>query len=203
MASRHPPEPGRAGILFFDITVSGLDERGFPVEIGWVGVDGAGNSVLIRPQRHWTYWSCKAEQMHRISREMLASAGMPAAEAAQLVADTIRDRIVYTGAPEWDRHWLRMLLAEGDAWPDYALRGTDHAMFLALAPLAKAFPLQGGDAARRAQEKRLARIGRAILARARDHADRVAPRTHRAFANAFSDWTMWREIGRLVSRITA
>jgi hypothetical protein len=175
----------RAEILFLDIEASGLDERAYPIEIGWVGQDGIGDSILIRPPSHWSYWSWKAEWVHRISREMLGREGVDAPEAARRVAAIVGGRIVYVDAPEWDGHWLRMLLAEGRVSPNYDLRDTARAMSLALAPL------EPGQ------------MGRAILVKARAHADGKAPRTHRALPDARHAWTMWREVSRLVAETAA
>jgi hypothetical protein len=187
-------------LVFLDIEASGLDERSYPIEIGWVDEDGDGDSVLVQPLFHWTYWSRKSESVHHLTREFLASHGAPVAASASRVADAVRGNIVVVDEPEWDGHWLRMLLAEAGLDPQYELRGLSQLMTTALAGLEDVLQSPGGDG-EADQRAELASLKKSIAQDARDHAVRTAPRCHRAKADALHAWTMWRRACQSVSAV--
>lgn len=99
-------------IYFLDFEASSLGQGSFPIEIGWMGEDGIGESHLIRPEPGWTEWSWESEQVHGISRDMLAEHGKPAEEVARRVLEALRPErdVCISDAPDHDQYWLGMLL---------------------------------------------------------------------------------------------
>jgi hypothetical protein len=185
-ANRSPLDiPAR--ILFLDIEASGLDERGYPIEIGWVTQDGSGGEVLIRPEPGWTYWSRKAERIHRISRADLDRSGLPARDAARLVVAAVQSHVVYVDAPEWDAHWLGKLLAVAPESQVPTLCAFDAAISHALEPL------------RRLPQAECATISGELVSEARAYASEIAPRTHRAQADARHAWAIWHRVTELIA----
>lgn len=96
--------------IFMDIEASSLDSGSFPIEIAWVDSSGHGESYLISPRFNWKGWSAASEKLHGISQSMLDSEGIPATTAAQLVYDTLHDRLIYSDNAAFDAYWLGMLL---------------------------------------------------------------------------------------------
>lgn len=48
-------------LAFLDFEASSLAERSYPIEVGWVFEDGAGEAHLIRSAPEWTDWTIAAE----------------------------------------------------------------------------------------------------------------------------------------------
>ncbi len=69
--------------VFLDFEASSLGERSYPIEVGWVFADGAGEAHLIRPAPEWTDWDPAAERIHGIGRGQLMATGTPYGEVAR------------------------------------------------------------------------------------------------------------------------
>jgi hypothetical protein len=110
--------------VFLDFEASSLAKQGYPIEIGWVFEDGAGETHLIRPAPQWTEWDGEAEAIHHISREMLAEQGEPHDEVAQRMVEILSGHDLYASAPSWDGKWLSTLLRAAGL-PRHALRLRD------------------------------------------------------------------------------
>lgn len=189
-------------IAFVDVEASGLIEGGFPIEIGWVDREGHGESHLIRPAPGWTAWSWEAEKVHGISCQQLEREGEPYGEVARRVIAALGSATVYSDAPEFDGPWIRMLLDVAGVGADLALVDAEEALSLATRPLNALITSPPKSLKRIWQSYEVSKLGSKILNAAFNHAEAVAPRTHRALADARHLWTIWYEIERLVAEQT-
>ncbi len=96
---------------FIDIEASGLSIRSWPVEVGWVFLEGPPRSLLVAPEAQWSddAWDPRAEGLHGISRDRLRKEGEPAADVCSALNSALADCLVYSDAPEWDSFWLYRL----------------------------------------------------------------------------------------------
>jgi hypothetical protein len=165
---------------FLDFEASSLSKQSYPVEVGWVTQDGAGESHLIRPAPEWTDWDESAAAVHGIARDTLLEHGETVSTVCARLIDLFAGHTVVASAPSWDGHWLsRLLRAAGK--PRHLLR---------LQPLAEAVM----EAAR-------ARLGAgaapeavaALVAAVESEAD-AEPVAHRALADARRAWAIWHRI---------
>ncbi len=166
--------------VFLDFEASSLSKRSYPIEVGWVAEDGAGEAHLIRPAPGWTDWDASAEAVHGISRGQLNNEGEPHEAVCARLIELFEGNLVHAGAPSWDGHWLSMLL-RGAGKPRHLLRLADtEAAFVA--------------AARDRLGQGAVEVAIAdLIARARAKVDGT-PAAHRALEDARRDWRIWREI---------
>ena len=154
-------------MAFLDLEASGLAARSWPVEVGWAFSDGRSESFLIQPDASWTddAWDPNAELLHGISREALKRDGVDVREGARRLNAALAGARVYSDAADWDGFWLFRLFSAAGTRQSFSL--------LDFSRLVR--PLAG------VREE-------AILARAA----RLAPRRHRAEADARHLMTLWR-----------
>ncbi len=100
--------------VVLDIEASGFGRGSYPIEVGFVLPDGAVHCTLIRPQVHWTHWSEKAAELHKITRQNLLEIGKPCRQVAQWLNQNLRDHIVYSDAWSHDLSWLGKLFEEAE-----------------------------------------------------------------------------------------
>ncbi|MHA6724242.1 3'-5' exonuclease [Sphingomonas sp. RS2018] len=115
--------------VFLDFEASSLADRSHPIEVAWVFQSGRHESHLIAPAPNWTDWDVRAEAIHGISRDQLASEGEPHDEVARRVVEALTGHDLFASAPSWDGKWLSALLRSADL-PRHALRlrNTDEAL---------------------------------------------------------------------------
>ena len=111
-------------IVFLDFEASSLSKTSYPIEIGWVFEDGQTASFMIKPAPDWTDWSDEAEQIHKISRAMLAAEGVEVNVVATAMIEALQGHTLYASAPSWDGKWLSVLLRSA-GYPRHALRLVD------------------------------------------------------------------------------
>src|SRR3569623_3275924 len=97
-------------LAFLDFEASSLADRSYPIEVGWVFADGAGESHLIRPAPEWTDWSEEAQAIHGIDRAELLAKGTSHEEVAHRMVDVLTGHPLCASAPSWDGKWLSALL---------------------------------------------------------------------------------------------
>lgn len=150
----------REKLAFIDLEASGLHARSWPVEVGWVFADGDPISYLVRPQDDWLKegWDDSAEQLHGLSKDFLMREGSDPVVICTRLNEALGEVDVYSDAPDWDSFWLYRLYRAANMRPVFAL---------------KSF----GDLMRPLTDSR----EDASLIEA---ADRLAPRRHRAAADA-------------------
>lgn len=104
-------------ILFVDCEASSLDQRSYPIEIGWAPVAHAGDglaaaSVLVRPTAEWQehgIWAADSALVHGIEREALDRDGLAVEEAVRRVDEAFQGCILVSDMPDSDMRWLRQL----------------------------------------------------------------------------------------------
>jgi hypothetical protein len=170
--------------VFVDFEASSLKKNGFPVEVGWVFEDGAGEGHLIRPAPGWTDWDAEAEAIHGIPRERLEREGTPHDVVARRMVEMLSGHGLYASAPSWDGKWLSLLLRAAGL-PRHALRLRDTEVAQAESAAEWLDPLlTPGEAAGAVRE---------IIEEVRAEAERTPPR-HRAVEDAAEELRRWREV---------
>jgi len=103
-----------ADMIVIDCESSGLHPESYPIEIAWLDVyTGEHDSFLIQPAPTWTYWDLDAERrVHKISRELLTSSGVPVQTAALRLNERLMGLTVYSDAVDRDRQWVSKLFIE-------------------------------------------------------------------------------------------
>jgi len=177
--------------VFLDFEASSLAKAGYPIEIAWVFEDGAAETHLLRPLPAWTDWDPRAEAVHHISREQLATEGEPIDRVVELMLERLPGHILYASSPSWDGKWLSLLLrAAGQPRHALRLRDTDEAQYeAAMTPLA---PRLSGPA--------LDTAARAIIDRIR-LADQNLAIAHRALPDAMHERDLWLAIRTEAERL--
>jgi len=116
-----------APIATIDFEASAFD--GYPIEVG-MAIYEPGRpfisvwSSLIRPAKRWTMqmpWSAEAAQIHKVSREALATAPIARDVAQQLIQLSSTIKLVFCDGIVFDRQWLGLLMAECGQKPPFRL----------------------------------------------------------------------------------
>lgn len=170
--------PDQLTPVFYDFEASSLD--GVPIEIGWaftIDADSAicSESFLIKPPQEWPLedtWDEAAEAIHGISRAELAADGKPAFDIARHMNVKLAGRELFADSP-FDEAWLNQLFDAAGLEPAFQPRRMLADLYI--------------DATAR----RLGLDQPAIDA-LHSRADVVAPRTHRAEADARHWATLWQ-----------
>jgi hypothetical protein len=110
--------------VFIDFEASSLGKESYPIEVGWVFVDGRSEGHLIRPAPDWHDWSADAEAIHRIPRATLERDGVPHEQVAARMIEVLGLHDLFASAPSWDGKWLSVLLRAAGL-PRHALRLRD------------------------------------------------------------------------------
>lgn len=157
----------RARLAFLDVEASGLSALSWPIEIGWVFDDGTAGNCLIRPDPTWkeSAWDPHAERLHGVKRCALDQDGIDVRDAAARVNAALADCKVYSDAPDWDGFWLFRLFSAASIRQTFRL--------LDFGRLIKGY---AGT-----QDPRLL-----------EYAAEIAPRRHRAEADARHLRAVWR-----------
>ncbi|MBB3387626.1 hypothetical protein FHT82_000346 [Rhizobium sp. BK275] len=165
-------------IVFLDFEASSLSKKSVPIEVAWVFEDGRSRSALIRPAADWDDWAADAEAIHGISRELLASKGVPVEQIAHEMIEVLTGHDLYASAPSWDGKWLSVLLRAG-GFPRHALRlGKSRDAFMAAAR-----ELTGAAIT----ETELSKLIDGIV-----EESKAANPAHRALADAMLELTRWK-----------
>ncbi|MEM9704949.1 MAG: hypothetical protein AAF850_02600 [Pseudomonadota bacterium] len=111
------------GVAFLDIEASGLNEKSWPVEIGWALPDQAETSLIVKPDPAWpdAGWDPSAEELHGLHRDTLDADGLPAKVVCERLNKALRGRTVYSDAIDWDGFWLYRLFQAGRQRPAFLL----------------------------------------------------------------------------------
>lgn len=97
-----------------DVEASGFGLDSYPIEVGLALESGVRYCALIKPQATWTHWDESAENLHGISREILASKGKAIVEVAKELNAFLQDGCVFSDAWGVDEPWIiRLFEAAG------------------------------------------------------------------------------------------
>ncbi|HET9148395.1 MAG TPA: hypothetical protein VFN77_10110 [Acetobacteraceae bacterium] len=168
--------------VFYDCEASDLE--GYPIEIGWAFADPAtgvvaSESHLIKPAEGWLVresWDRAAERLHGITLAQLWRDGRPARDVAQRMNAVLDGRELFSDAPQ-DERWLRLLFDAAGVEPSFTIRRTDARILISQA----------------AGERGL---DEAAFSRAKVRAAEMAPRRHRAEADARHLAVLWTIVAR-------
>lgn len=116
MQRRADPAP-----CVIDVEASGFGRGSYPVEVGYAHADGRAWCTLVQPAPDWQHWDAGAEQLHGISRAMLAAHGRPPAEVARKLNDDLAGLTVYTDAWGHDYSWIARLYDAAALSPRFRL----------------------------------------------------------------------------------
>jgi len=113
-------------IVFIDVEASGLGDRCYPIEVGFVRFsDLSGWSALIHPTTGWINsgrWEAKAESLHGITPGMLMAEGLDATAVAETLNRELHGIRPFSDAPDFDGHWLGLLFSASWKKPAFELR---------------------------------------------------------------------------------
>lgn len=176
-------------IVFLDFEASSLSKKSVPIEVAWIFEDGRSRSALIRPAADWDDWAVDAEAIHGISRELLASEGLPVNQVAAEMIEVLTGHDLYASAPSWDGKWLSVLLRAAGL-PRHALKlGKSRDAFLAAAR-----EVIGAAAS----ETELSKLVDRIV-----EESKAAIPAHRALADATLELTRWKLVSEAAQKWTA
>lgn len=98
---------------FFDIEASGLSQRSYPIEIGWVFRNGRGASHLIRPHAGWDHsaWDSRSQAIHRIDPATLEAEGIDCVAAAVTMVEALSGAVAVCDGQPYDERWVNMIFA--------------------------------------------------------------------------------------------
>jgi hypothetical protein len=167
--------------VFYDCEASGLD--GLPIEIGWAFVD-SNNAIqseghLIKAPPSWNLarvWDPQAEALHGITPVQLAALGELPFRIVRRMNDALAGRELFSDSP-MDETWLMRMFDEAGDHPAFIIRRTDANVLIA--EHATQFGWEGRS-----------------LERVRDEALQLAPRMHRAEADARHLAQLWLMVGK-------
>lgn len=163
--------------VFYDIEASGLD--GYPIEVGWAFLDEAtgklcSEAYLIKPDASWdiiSAWDSNAEALHGITLGQLQKSGLSAFQVATNMNRSCADRELFADSP-LDEGWLQQLFDAAGIDQNFTVRRTS------------------ADTMINQQASKL-QINRTTLLRLEEIANTLAPRTHRAEADANNLAAWW------------
>jgi hypothetical protein len=110
--------------VFIDFEASSLGKQSYPIEVGWVFVDGRSEGHLIRPADGWSDWDAAAQAVHGIDPAVLAKEGVAHDWVARRMVEVLAGHDLFASAPSWDGKWLSVLLRAAGL-PRHALRLRD------------------------------------------------------------------------------
>ena len=168
--------------VFYDCEASDLE--GYPIEIGWAFTDLeigtiVSESHLIRPPEDWPVkasWDRAAERLHGITLAQLWRDGRPTWEVARRMNTVLDGRELFSDALQ-DEAWLRLLFDAAGLDPTFTIRRTDARILIS-----RVAADLGMD--------------EATYARAKALAAELAPRRHRAEADARHLAVFWNIVAR-------
>jgi hypothetical protein len=200
--SRTDMPRGRTVIYFVDFEASSLLPGSYPIEVGWVDMDGIGESHLIRPTQEWLdrgTWSLESQEVHGISMEELMDMGIDVRTVAKRTFHVLllQSASVFSDAPMHDGVWMDTLLAAGGIHHASRLLDVAQAMGMACRPLMAL--LTPGTARDALQARRLSTMALAIMAEAANQEERLPRTRHRALADAQGLWRTWMAISQAIS----
>jgi hypothetical protein len=165
-------------IALVDCEASSLRQVSYPIEVGWcLAKTGEVESYLIAPLNDWDDWDAEAESVHGISRQLLLREGRPAAAVSTRMFEALQGLDVYADG-SWDQRWVWRLFQAVDL-PAPVLKPFDRLLDSIVRPEVD-IPADeiARDLARATEQGR-------IIDESYAHAERVAPKRHRAGSDAY------------------
>ncbi|WP_157496762.1 hypothetical protein [Hahella ganghwensis] len=107
--------------IVIDVEASGFGQGSYPIEVGFIGSDGASFCSLIRPQQHWTAWDTEAAKVHGLNRDVLSERGREVRDVANMLNHHLAGETVYSDAWGQDYAWLSLLFEEAGVSMEFKL----------------------------------------------------------------------------------
>lgn len=107
--------------FIIDIESSGYGPDGYPIEVGLALSPGTKFCSLIAPAPDWTHWDGRAEQVHRVPRDVLEAHGKPAAQVALQLNGLLGDATVYSDGWMVDKPRLAQLFSRAAVPQQFAV----------------------------------------------------------------------------------
>ncbi|OZG74572.1 hypothetical protein BTA51_06125 [Hahella sp. CCB-MM4] len=114
--------------IVIDVEASGFGQGSYPIEVGFIGSDGASFCSLIKPQSSWTAWDPEAAKVHGLTREILADRGREVSDVANMLNNHLRGETVYSDAWGQDYAWLSLLFEEAGILMEFKLEALNSVM---------------------------------------------------------------------------
>jgi len=178
-------------LVFLDFEASSLNDKSYPVEVGWVWEDGREEAHLIRPAPRWTDWDLQAEAIHGIPRAELEEKGEDHAAVARRMIEVLSGHDLCASAPSWDGKWLSALLRAAEI-PRHTIRLRDSDDVIAEAARAILEPHCPADQLEQTLESIL------TLDELRE-----GPPAHRALDDAREEWRKWQRVMKRAEKVGA
>lgn len=105
-----------------DVEASGFGRNSYPIEIGFVLLDGHAYCTLVRPAPEWTHWDAQAEATHHISRSLILERGLLVVDVARRINTQLRDQTVYSDGWAHDYSWSGVLFDCAAMQPSFKLQ---------------------------------------------------------------------------------
>jgi len=109
----------RPAILDFE--ASGLGPASYPIEVGIALGDGRKYCSLITPVAEWQHWDPRAEQLHGIARDLLATHGHAPPHVARELNLLVGETTLYCDGWVVDSTWLGKLFYAAGVAPSFRL----------------------------------------------------------------------------------
>lgn len=168
--------------VFYDCEASDLE--GYPFEVDWAFTDAATGVVasenhLIKPPGDWPVKESlgrAAERLHGVALAQLWRDGRPVWDVARRMNAAPGGRELFSDAPR-DETWPRLLFDAAGSEPTFTIRMTDARVLISQAAVDRG-------------------LDEAACARAKARAAEIAPRRHRAEADARHLAVFWNIVAR-------
>jgi hypothetical protein len=112
--------------IFFDMEASGLADDSYPIEVGITG-DGLEYTALIKPHDDWTYWSSASQNIHGISRKLLANEGKDITTVCNELNKMFKGQVIWSDS-KFDPFWLEILFDKAGIQMAFAAKNMTHKM---------------------------------------------------------------------------
>ncbi|MFV1872448.1 MAG: hypothetical protein ACMZ64_03840 [Oleiphilus sp.] len=107
--------------IIIDVEASGFGKGSYPIEIGFITSEQVLGCSLIKPEDSWTNWDTSAEQVHGISRTLLAQKGKSIQEIAHWLNGLFHGETIYSDAWMNDMCWLGRLFEDAEVLQRFKL----------------------------------------------------------------------------------
>jgi len=186
-------------IFFLDFEASSLDSDSYPIEIGWVGEDGQGESYLIQPHWSWRGWSKPSERVHQISQDMLHTA-TPADTVARRAQSVLSNSLIISDQPEFEQYWLETLMRVIGA-PPFRVSSIHSLVGQEIKRVIAAIPAEPNSREWHRQARMLLDEAETAAAAAYEGANLGIGHSHRALPDAEALWRSWRAVVMAIDRL--
>jgi len=103
---------------FLDFEASSLHTGSYPIQVAW-NIGEEYTEYLIRPHKSWTDWDYNAQNIHGIAQNDLLTYGKDAKSIALVMNEALREQLVLSDNPAYEKYWRDRLFAQYDIHPEF------------------------------------------------------------------------------------